>query len=328
MTSSRHATLILTKSGPLRLYSTTELLTLQPPQWLVHGILPVGGFIGVYGDSYTGKSYLAIDLAMCIASGHPWHGHAVVPGFVVYIVAEGGHGVRKRAQAWCTLHGISSYKPDMGWLLQSIPIHPASEEMDILCSRLSDELESRPVLIVIDTLARCFAGGDENQQEDMGQFVAGVDRLRTAYGAAVIAVHHTRVANDRERGSTAFRGAADTMILVDKPRPEHLWIKCTKQKDFDEFEPIELAFHKVEGAIPELNSATLVTVGERTLTTTKHMILASLAHESRTFTELRSHGNSEIPKSSLARGLAGLLKTRQIVKENGAYTLPYRQKEP
>lgn len=318
MIATRPSSLALTRSGPIRLYSTTELLRLPPPEWLVHGILPVNGFVGIYGDSYMGKSFLAIDLALCIASGHPWHGHAVKPGFVVYIAAEAGHGVRKRVQAWCVLNGFSPYKPDIGWLLQSIPVHPLSEEMDILCKRLSDELEARPKLIVIDTLARCFSGGDENTQEDMGQFVAGVDRLRTEYGAAVIAVHHTRVNNDRERGSTAFRGAADTMILVDKPRDEQLRLKCTKQRDFEEFEPITLQFRKVKGATAELDSACLVEPGNVRMP----LVRAALRGDSLPLREIMARLTKGGPSTSLAtvkRGLRELIDSGEIINENGLY---------
>lgn len=321
MTSSRPSDYALTSEGPFRLYSTMELCKLEPPKWLVKDILPEGGFIGLYGDSYAGKSYLAIDMAMSVASGHPWHGHVVEPGFVIYIAAEGGHGIRKRAQAWCKLNGINPNVPQIGWMLQSVPIHPSSEEMDIMLSRLEDEIPARPVLVVIDTLARCFPiAGNENQQEDMGQFVAGVDRLRTEYDAAVIAVHHTRVDNDRERGSTAFRGAADTMILVRKSNENELTMKCTKQKDFDEFEPIILDFQKVEGATPELNSAALMMNGGGRLDQAIRGIFVEGEQVARRdiYDRLRVSGTRLVMKT-LQRHLNDLVQNGELSRKNGIY---------
>ena len=318
MMASRPSILALTRPGPLRLYSTDELLRLEPPQWLIDGILPANGFIGLYGESYTGKSYLALDFALCIAAGLPWHGHAVLKGFVIYIAAEGGHGVRKRVQAWCTLNGINTNMPEIGWLLQSVPIHPTSEEMDTLCARIVDDLPASPVLVVVDTLARCFPlAGNESATEDMGQFVAGVDRLRVEFKSAVMAVHHTRVDNERERGSTAFRGAADTMIVVTKPKAERVRMKCTKQKDFDEFAPITLTFAKVKGESVSLDSAALVDLQP----SSEIIVRKALIQAGKPQTPAQLTTVSGLSRSSVMRVLRDTVEKGEIIKEKQYYRL-------
>src|SRR5204862_79157 len=60
-------------------------------------------------------------------------------------------------------------------------------------------LGMRVELIVIDTLSRVMAGGNENQPDAMGAFVRNIDRLRAATGAAVLIVHHSR--KDASRGA-------------------------------------------------------------------------------------------------------------------------------
>src|SRR3712207_1817312 len=64
----------------------------------------------------------------------------------------------------------------------------------------------RPDLIVVDTLARCMRGGDENNARDMGQAVEGLEFLKRTLGAAVLVIHHTTKGRDTERGSRAVRG--------------------------------------------------------------------------------------------------------------------------
>jgi RecA-family ATPase len=71
------------------------------------------------------------------------------------------------------------------------------------------------VLAVVDTLARCFVGGEENSARDMGRFVAAADRLRTATGAAALLLHHVSRHGGAIRGSTALPGALDTGIAVE-----------------------------------------------------------------------------------------------------------------
>jgi hypothetical protein len=96
---------------------------------------------------------------------------------------------------------------------------------------------------VVDTLARCFVG-DDNLQEDMGSFIKAVDRLRHTFDAAVLVVHHSRLDGERERGSTAFRGATDTVLKVDKV-DALITLTCETQKDAEAFEPLEFILRKI-----------------------------------------------------------------------------------
>lgn len=238
--SSRPSRFALTSPGAHRLYSTSELLRLPPPEWLIDGIIPKGGVVALYGPPGTYKTFVAMDMAMSVACGIPWQGHEAKKGFVAYIAAEGGTGISIRVAAWAKEHDMPESLIDVGWLTEAIPVYAESEDLADVMRRVSEEIERDPALIVIDTLARCF-DGDENQQEDMGRFIGGVDRLRKEFGATVLVVHHTRLDGQRERGNTAFRGAADTMLAVGVgERHGDIRLTCSKQKDAEEFS--ELAF--------------------------------------------------------------------------------------
>lgn len=243
--------------GPLRLYSTAELLRLPPPTWLMADIIPAGGFVALYAPPETFKSFCAIDWTLHVATGLPWAGHEVEQGLPVYVSAEGGAGIGKRVRAWLRHHNVKANDAEVAWLIDSLPIYRGAEELDTLIARIQ-ELDTPTSFIVIDTLARCF-NGDENQQEDMGRFVGGIDQLRKTTGATVVVVHHTRLMGDRERGNTAFRGAADAMVELarasDRTTPPYdLVAKCTKQKDDAHFEDIALQVV----AVPEDDSCVVV----------------------------------------------------------------------
>jgi uncharacterized membrane protein len=115
--------------------------------------------------------------------------------------------------------------------------------------RLITQLEKRgirPSLIVVDTLARCFVGGDENSSQEMGAFVAGVERLLRETGATVMIVHHSgKVVERGERGSTSLRGATDVMIKV-TAREGIVTVANDKQKDDEQFEDIDFKLTQVE----------------------------------------------------------------------------------
>ena len=88
------------RSPRLRLLTVDEVLALPPATWLIKSIMEVGALAVLYGPSGEGKSFLALDWLLSIASGRPWMDHAVVKGPVVYVVGEGGRGVTRRVAAW------------------------------------------------------------------------------------------------------------------------------------------------------------------------------------------------------------------------------------
>lgn len=326
MAASRPSQFPLTTPGPLRLYSMTEMLKLPPPSWLVKGVMTQGGLVGLYGPPGHYKSFVAVDFAMSVATGTPWQARPTKKEHVVYVAAEGGTGIGMRAYGWLLEHNLQPTQADIVWLTESMPVAIDSENMDTFFNRINNELNRIPGLIVIDTLARCF-DGDENQQEDMGRFIGGVDRFRREFGATVLVVHHTRLDADRERGSTAFRGAADAMISVHKNGNDIIEVTCSKQKDAEEFEPYTFERRIVQLPVTDEDGVTLSTVvlsepaGER-----NHQILTWLrdADEGLTFSELKALAagglsGSVMSPAALKRRLVSLREKRQITKENGKY---------
>ena len=118
-----------------------------------------------------------------------------------------------------------------------------SADVDVLYAEIA-ALPAMPALIVVDTLARNFGGGNENGADDMGRFIAACDRLRSLTSACILIIHHENKLGGY-RGSTAFAGAMDTMIEA-KREGTAVTLACKKQKDDGEFDPIHLAARVVD----------------------------------------------------------------------------------
>jgi hypothetical protein len=73
-------------------------------------------------------------------------------------------------------------------------------------------------LIVLDTLSRLMAGGDENAPGDMGMFICNVTELRHDTSAHIAIIHHgTKSSNGSSpRGHSSLTGADDALIEVIK----------------------------------------------------------------------------------------------------------------
>lgn len=314
--SSRPSEFTLTSPGSLRLFSTEELLKLPPPEWLIDHVLPEGGMAVLYGPPGAGKTFVALNIVRSVAAGLDWFGHATKQSLPLYVSAEGGSGIGKRVAADLFYSNLTAKQVDVMWLLDTLPLYNGSSEVDRLMERI-DEVDRRPGLVVVDTLARCF-DGDENQQLDMNRFVSGIDALRREFKCTVLVVHHTRLDGDRERGNTALRGAADTMIEIQGGvNTPSFSIVCNKQKDGANFDTIDC-----KRVIVEAFDSCVVTSEHGEIVRLIEMTLKQAGkplHASELLDALKSH---EISRATLFRHLRETVKTRQIVKENGQYSLP------
>ena len=149
----------------------------------------------------------------------------------------------RRVKAWLRSHELKNLKL-ASFLLEAVQIR-SPEDLALLEQRIA-ERGLEPALIVLDTLARCFVGGNENLTGEMGGFVYAIEDLQRETGAAVLVLHHTpRKDPDNERGSVALRAAADTMVRVKKASDGLISVTNNKQKDDEEFEPINLRLKQV-----------------------------------------------------------------------------------
>ena len=215
----------------LRLYSPAELLAFAPPEWLVEPFIVDGALSILFGPSGTFKSFCAVDWA------------ARAPGAAVYISAEGSpRRFGERIAAWVHAAGQS---PELWCVPHSVDLLDR-DQFASLCAVLEPVA---PRLVVVDTAARNMSG-DENKTVDMSALVRATDELRRRFGCAVLVLHHSGHENtDRERGSSALRGAADVSIRAKKQDGLRVRLECAKARDFEEFEAVIVRFEPVAGSL-------------------------------------------------------------------------------
>jgi AAA domain-containing protein len=90
-----------------QLLSIEEVSQLEDPEDLIEGLIERESFTLLFAPPESAKSFLALDLGLSIATGLPWQGRTVKKGPVVYVVAEGGRGIKKRIKAWLQEHGFN-----------------------------------------------------------------------------------------------------------------------------------------------------------------------------------------------------------------------------
>jgi hypothetical protein len=200
---------------------------------ILEDVLTEGGLSVMYGESNSGKSFLACDMSCAIGSGKEWLGKRTVHGAVLYVAGEGSQSIKLRVLAW-------RQKNQADTALAVIPaaVNLLDRNADLV--RIVDAVKSvadhyaRPVsLVVIDTLARAFGGGNENASEDMGAVISHADELRALTGAHVMFIHHSGKDSAKgSRGHSSLKAATDTEIEVTADQPNKLHTaEVTKQRD-------------------------------------------------------------------------------------------------
>lgn len=200
---------------------------------LVKGVLAEGGLSVVYGAPAAGKSFLGLDFGASVATGVPWMGRTTKQGPVIYAAGEGVSGLRYRRTALMQARRLE--KPPLAFLPLPVDVPGEPDTLPLVLGEGERMYGTPPALVILDTLSRYFGVGDENTARDMTRFIGAVDRMRQRYSKVhIMLIHHAGKDESKGmRGSSALKGAADTVIFCDKQNGRHV-ATVEKQKDGEE----------------------------------------------------------------------------------------------
>lgn len=233
------------------LFSFAEIMgRLSGTDYLIKPFLCTNSVGTLFGDSGTMKSFIAIDLGMCVAVGKDYHGFNVNQGSVVYVCGEGGGGIPKRLKAWCIEHDID--ETNIPFFVTKLPVALINQvEVITIADDIQKACEA-PALMIIDTLSANFGDGDESSNADMGRLLTNISIYFKEMGACVLLIHHVGHGDrGRERGAYSLRANVDFRIQVERlTETSPVTLRSLKVKDGATFDPI--AFKPKVIPIPDL----------------------------------------------------------------------------
>jgi hypothetical protein len=170
--------------------------------WAERGV----GIIG--GEPKCGKSFLALHLAVAVASGSPCLGRFYVcaPGRVLLFAAEDAIStVHRRLQGITAAAGLALEALDL--YLITAPSVRLDLERDR--ERLHNTVAHlRPRLLVLDPFVRLHRV-DENLVAEVAPLLAFLRQIERTFTAAVCLVHHLRKGASHLRAGQALRGSSE-----------------------------------------------------------------------------------------------------------------------
>ena len=220
---------VVPSTNNYRLISAGSLLASppQPRSWLIKDFLPSKIVAALIAAGGTGKSYLAMHIAVSVASGSSLFGKLIPtkPARVVFISGEDDETELKRRLHAVTNGMLPALKNtivsnlhfiDFADAFELFTQKPASGEVQItnVPLRLLATIKQLAVeavdFIILDPVSR-FRGGEENSASDTTRFVQSLQYLRDHLGASVLALHHVNkgarvngTSQNNARGSSAF----------------------------------------------------------------------------------------------------------------------------
>lgn len=208
-----------------RLHVGAAVCNLPPLRPLIDGLLFLPGESAIYAPPKRAKTFYALALGLAVATGQPFMGRNVTQGPVLFVAAEGIGGLGARVAAWRTHAGISDIDQAM-FLTTAVNLF---DPVSVAAFTILVE-EHQPILIVIDTLARCSVGADENTAKDMGRIVGALDTIRSNDRHIALVHHAGKDTTKGLRGSNSLLGAVDTVLEITGDT-HALKITVTDQKD-------------------------------------------------------------------------------------------------
>ena len=216
----------------------------KPIPWVVKNYLATGDKIVLAGEPGVGKSFVALDLAIALATGTKWIVMDTVQSRVLYCDEENGEGMIGQRLQMLTRGSYRGKIPDDRLCVtyqNGISFSNPAKWKSLL--GIVDRFE--PDFIVFDSLVR-FHNLNENDNSEMARFF---NQAIKPLPCGVIMLHHlNKPSNDRPGGANRIRGASDIVAsydgawILERTAPGSLTLQQMKNRHVPEPPPLAIDF--------------------------------------------------------------------------------------
>ena len=208
----------------LKIYRGSELQHNQSQnRWLIHSVLPASSCIFILAEPKTGKSFVALDLALSVISGKSCFNQmpTLQTGPVAFYGAEDAPWIiSERLEGIARAKGVTKSELEKLYVFdRSNGIFLDDEDsFQRFRSALSD---IKPKLVILDPLAQLLFKTQESNARQMADVLRKIRQLQMELDCTVLITHHVRKGgkgsiNERSRGSSMVASFWDGCLLMEK----------------------------------------------------------------------------------------------------------------
>ena len=203
----------------------------EPPQRMfLDGaeLLPMRNVALLNGDGGVGKSLLAMQLAIAVASGTMWIGMEVVTGTVLFVSAEDDQEeIHNRFHEICRAEGVEKAQcAGLEFVMlagrDAVLATEDKRSTKMTVTKLYNELDEliaklTPVVVILDNLADIFSG-NENNRVLAKQFIGMLRGLAIRHDTLILILAHPSLAGlssgSGGSGSTAWNNSVRSRLYL------------------------------------------------------------------------------------------------------------------
>jgi RecA-family ATPase len=238
---------------PFEFFGQESVTQIPPQEYLIDQVLPEGVNL-LSAQPKSGKSLVALDMGLCMASGTDWMGIKTAQVTVLYVLSEARGTLPGRVLAWRIHHGFRSAEITFACGATNLQDY----------KRVKKELGlhvPEDGLIIWDTLARNMEG-DESDSRAMGAVVRTCDAFYEDKHTTSMIVHHStkehtvtaagaKVTSSWYRGHSSLLGAIDMGISIEDDE-----LVCKAARHDEPFDPIPLQRKRI--IVPSMERPSIV----------------------------------------------------------------------
>lgn len=193
--------------------NAADLLATRPPapDYIVDGVFETGSRVLLVGSSKTRKSFLALQLAVAVASGRDFVGLTVPRACRVLLanLENADAWQHRRLLAMCAKLNVTADLLGDRFLI----LNGRGKGVDLGMIE-AEAVRHRAGLVICDPLYKLDGGADESNMEERKRLVAELETIGARTGAALVYVHHDAKGRPGDR-DIRDRGAGSSIINRD-----------------------------------------------------------------------------------------------------------------
>lgn len=191
---------------------------------IIHKVLRSGETMNIIAAPKTGKSWMVLDLAMCVATGRPWFNRFQVEKAPVLLIDNELHDetLAGRIKTVADAKGIKIDALDGMMEVRSLRGELQSFAQ-LEQSLFKDMKPGQYAMIIFDAFYRFNTedGADENDNGYMASVYNRLDKLAKSLDCCLVCIHHTSKGNQSDKavtdvgaGAGSMSRAADTHLVL------------------------------------------------------------------------------------------------------------------
>lgn len=295
--------------------------------WLVRGLWGRAA-VGVLGGApKTCKSWLALDLAVSVASATDCLGrlHVDDPGrALIYLAEDSPQMTRRRIESLCLHRHLDLQRLDLKVITAPVLRLDLADDQTRLAATVA---ALRPRLLLLDPLIRLHRL-DENSSADISGLLGFLRELQRSHDLAVLLVHHTSKKH-RSHPGLALRGSSDIHAFGDSNlyiecRTDHLGLTI-EHRAAPAPEPLSLKLlSRPDGSATHLEvvSALDENQDEPKRSDIADQIIALLASATSPLQRSEIRGELRVNNQRLGQALTALEQRGAVVRSNHGWSIP------